>query len=167
MALAVLWLLFTTAWWLMLRLLDPLLERSRDALLQDRIVRGHQAWERQRQLMARERHTRRLRVVELDGEVRWLAPEEIPGFLRRCWRELDLAEGSSWTQIRQQWRRHSLRWHPDHGGDPAIWLRKQRAYEALKWARSDARPVNVGRAAGPRPISPGRRRFPWRDRRGG
>ena len=130
--LAGLWLLILAAWWLTLRLLDPLLERSRDALQRERIQRRIQDWERHRQGLLRQREARLQRVVDLDGEVRWLSPEQMQGFLRCCWSELELAEGSRWSLVRQQWRRRSLRWHPDHGGDTALWLRKQRAYEALR-----------------------------------
>jgi len=163
-----LWVLILAGWWLTLRLIDPLLERSRTAVQQERILRHHQAIAQQRQAMARQRERQRRRVVDLDGQVRWLLPEEIQAFQRRCWSELELAEGSSWAVVRQHWRRNSLRWHPDHGGDPAIWLRKQRAYGALDSARAQpgrARPA----AAEPRQIGGRRRPWPWpwpRPRRG-
>jgi hypothetical protein len=48
----------------------------------------------------------------LDGQVCWLLPEELRAFLRSCWAELELAEGSTWAVVRRHWRRSSLRWHP-------------------------------------------------------
>ncbi|MEB3199817.1 MAG: hypothetical protein VKK62_04735 [Synechococcaceae cyanobacterium] len=163
--LAGLWLLLLAGWQLTLRVLDPLLERSRDAVRHEHIQRRHLEWDRHRQALARRRDARLQRVVDLDGQVRWLSPEEIRTLLQHCWAELELAEGSAWSQVRRQWRRRSLRWHPDHGGDPAVWLRKQRAYEALKLAgcssglgirsRGSSREV-------PGLISAQRRRSPWR-----
>jgi hypothetical protein len=156
-----LWALIMGGWWLALRLIDPLLERSRTSVQQERILRHHQALERQRQALARDRDRQRLQVVDLDGQVCWLLPEQIPAFHRRCWAELGLPEGSPWPVVRQHWRRSSLRWHPDHGGDPALWLRKQRAYGALDKARAQARGLGPGLAQ-PRQLSGRRRPWPWR-----
>jgi hypothetical protein len=100
--------------------------------------------------------------VDLEGQVCWLLPEELRAFQRSCWAELELAEGSSWAVVRRHWRRSSLRWHPDHGGDPLVWLRKQRAYEALNVVRAQ------GLGAASRPDQPkhlGGRRRPWHWRR--
>jgi hypothetical protein len=80
-----------------------------------------------------------------------LLPEELRAFERSCWCELELAEGSAWSVVCQQWRRSSLLWHPDHGGVPALWLRKQRAYEALKRARSKAKDMPAVRRGGDAP----------------
>jgi hypothetical protein len=147
-------------WWLVLRLFDPLLERSRLDVQQERILRHHELLERHRQERAQQLALQRIRVVDLDGQVCWLLPEELRAFERSCWSELELAEGSAWSVVRQHWRRSSLRWHPDHGGVPALWLRKQRAYEALKRARSKAKDMPP-RQAPPRQLG-GRRRFwPW------
>jgi hypothetical protein len=93
-----------------------------------------------------------------------LLPEELRAFLRSCWAELELAEGSTWAVVRQHWRRSSLRWHPDHGGDPALWLRKQRAYEALKRARSKAKDMPPHQVQ-PRQLGSRRRPWPWPWRR--
>lgn len=159
-----LWLSILAGWWLTLRLLDPLLERSRDALRTERILRRHQDWERHRQTLALQSDSPLQRVVDLDGQVRWLSAEQMRSFLRLCWSELELPEGSGWSLVRQQWRRSSLRWHPDHGGDPAIWLRKQRAYEALSSAREQTSMFRSGRAEPPR-ISARRLRRRWSRRR--
>jgi len=158
-----LWLVIQGGWWLVLRLIDPLLERSRLDVQQERILRHHELLERHRRERARELTRQRIRVVDLEGEVCWLLPEELRAFQRNCWAELELAEGSAWSVVRQHWRRSSLRWHPDHGGDPLVWLRKQRAYEALKRARSKAKETPP-RQAQPRQLG-GRRRawsWPWR-----
>jgi len=162
--LVALWLLIFGGWWLVLRLIDPLLERGRVDVQQERILRHHQLLERQRQERARQIARQKIRVVDLEGQVCWLLPEELRDFQRSCWAELELAEGSAWSVVRQHWRRSSLRWHPDHGGDPAVWLRKQRAYGALKNARAQ------GQEAAPSQAQPsqlgGRRRFwPWTWRR--
>jgi len=156
-----LWLLILGGWWLVLRLIDPLLERGRLGVQQERILRLHALQERHRQERARQLERQRLRVVDLEGQVCWMLPEELVAFQRSCWAELELAEGSAWSVVRQHWRRSSLRWHPDHGGDPAIWLRKQRAYEALNRARGPAKEAPPRRAQARR--LGGRRRFwPWR-----
>jgi len=156
-------LLILAGWWLVLRIIDPLLESSRMSVQQERILRHHELLERHRQERARQLALQRIRVVDLDGQVCWLLPEELRAFQRSCWAELELAEGSTWAVVRRHWRRSSLRWHPDHGGDPLVWLRKQRAYEALKRARSQAKDMPP-RQAQPRQLG-GRRRpwlWPWR-----
>jgi len=154
-------LLIQGGWWLMLRLIDPLLERSRLSVQQERILRHHQLLERHRQERARQIERQRSRVVDLDGQVCWLLPEELRAFQRSCWAELELAEGSAWPVVRQHWRRNSLRWHPDHGGDGTLWLRKQRAYEELKRSRAHGQAGNL-RLVPPQQLG-GRRRFwPWR-----
>lgn len=133
--LVVLWLALDRALWLSMRLFDSQLERSRHALEQDRILRQLLALQRQ-QAAAQARQQQRQRVVDLDGRLRWLLPEELRAFQGRCWVELELPVGTPWPMVRRQWRRRSLAWHPDQGGDPADWLRKQRAYEALEAAIS-------------------------------
>jgi len=153
-----LWLLILGGWWLVLRLIDPLLERSRLEVQQERILRHHELLEWHRQERARQLTRQRRRIVDLEGQVCWLLPEELRAFQRSCWAELELAEGSSWAVVRRHWRRSSLRWHPDHGGDPLVWLRKQRAYEALKRARSQVKDMPPRQA---QPKQLGGRRRPW------
>jgi hypothetical protein len=63
--------------------------------------------------------------------------------------------------VRRQWRSSGLRWHPDHGGDPATWLRKQRTYEALKAAASQPRWFDPSEAT-PKRIVAQRQSWPWR-----
>jgi hypothetical protein len=159
--LAGLWMLIYVGWWLLLRFIDPLLERSRASVQQERILKSHGAWQQQQQRRARELANQRRQVVDLDGQPQWLLPEELRAFHQLCWAELGLAADSPWTQVRQQWRRASLRWHPDHGGHPATWLRKQRAYEALKGAASQARWFTPS-AASPRRIGGRAQIWPWR-----
>ena len=42
-----------------------------------------------------------------------------------------MVPGSSWTVVRATWRQNLKRWHPDQGGDPARWNRRNGAYELL------------------------------------
>ena len=132
---------------------------------EERILRGLAAWQQQRQLLAQHRSRQRRLVVDLDGQHCWMLPEEIQSFHQCCWAELGLAASSPWPLVRRQWRRSSLRWHPDHGGDPATWLRKQRAYEALKNAVSQPRWFEPGEAT-PRRIVAQRQSWSWPWRRG-
>jgi predicted nucleic acid-binding Zn-ribbon protein len=46
--------------------------------------------------------------------------------------ELGVLPGSPWTAVRATWRQGLLRWHPDQGGDPAAWPRRQAAYQLLE-----------------------------------
>ena len=160
-----LWGVIYGGWWLLLRLIGSLLERSRAEIQQERILRGLSAWQQQRQLLAQHRSRQRRLVVDLDGQHCWMLPEEIQSFHQCCWAELGLAASSPWPLVRRQWRRSSLRWHPDHGGDPATWLRKQRAYEALKNAVSQPRWFEPGEAT-PRRIVAQRQSWSWPWRRG-
>jgi len=89
------------------------------------------------QLAVRQRRQRQvIAVVDLEGSRRRLSLEEVAPFRRHCCDELGLPEISDWPSVRRFWRRGSLHWHPDRGGDPALWLRKRRAYEALDQLRS-------------------------------
>jgi hypothetical protein len=58
------------------------------------------------------------------------------------------------------WRRSSLRWHPDQGGDHAAWLRRLRAYEALRQLGRDGSARQLVQALPP-PL-PAARRWRWR-----
>jgi hypothetical protein len=134
-------LLADLAWSLINHWVDPAVERVRSASDQERIQRILAA-----RLAARERHQtaaraqgRQVRLTDLNGQPLSLSPDQIPVFHSRCCQELGLPAGSGWPRIRQQWRRQSLRWHPDHGGDTATWLRKQRAYDALQLLKDHAR----------------------------
>jgi hypothetical protein len=163
LALLLLHVLAAGGWWLFDRLMDPMLERSRDALRQEQLLRSLKHGEQLRQQQAAERRRRRQgrRVRDLEGHIRQLLPEELAAFRRLCWAELELPVHSTWTAVRQQWRRCSLRWHPDHGGETATWLRKQRAYEALKDLRDQPSAEGPGQAS----LSATRVRGWWRRRR--
>ncbi len=162
LALLLLHLLAAAGWWLFDRLMDPMLERSRDALRQEQLLRTLKHGEQLRQQQAAERRRRRQsrRVRDLEGQLQQLVPEELAAFRRLCWAELELPAHSSWTAVRQQWRRSSLRWHPDHGGDSATWLRKQRAYDALKDLRDQPSAEGPSQPSLSAPRS--RRGWPWR-----
>ena len=45
--------------------------------------------------------------------------------------ELSLEPGSPWISVRETWRRKVKIWHPDRGGDPRLWNRRQAAYQLL------------------------------------
>ncbi|MFQ6539853.1 MULTISPECIES: hypothetical protein [Aphanothece] len=51
---------------------------------------------------------------------------------REACEELGVLPGSSWQQVRATWRRNLMRWHPDQGGDPGLWPRRQTAYQLLE-----------------------------------
>jgi hypothetical protein len=40
--------------------------------------------------------------------------------------------GSLWQQVRVARRRNLNPWHPDQGGDPNLWSRRQAAYQLLE-----------------------------------
>ena len=46
--------------------------------------------------------------------------------------ELGLPPGSSWSEIRDHWRRQVVRWHPDRGGDLQLWHQRLAAYRLLR-----------------------------------
>jgi hypothetical protein len=54
-------------WWLVLRLFDPLLERSRLDVQQERILRHHELLERHRQERAQQLALQRIRVRAVPG----------------------------------------------------------------------------------------------------
>lgn len=128
---------------LALRLLEHLqgcgLQSLQERLHGDLLLRQVR-WREQELLLEQEaarrrRHQPVVAVVDLEGSRRRLSLEEVAAFRRRCCAELELPEGCDWTSVRRFWRRGSLQWHPDRGGDPAQWLRKRRAYEALDLLR--------------------------------
>ncbi|EDY37896.1 DnaJ domain protein [Cyanobium sp. PCC 7001] len=57
-------------------------------------------------------------------------PED-PAYRDACG-ELGVVPGSPWQQVRAAWRRNLLQWHPDQGGDPNLWSRRQAAYQLLE-----------------------------------
>lgn len=158
-------LLADLAWGLVNRWVDHAVERERCASDQERVQRilSAQIEVRQRQRTAAQALQARVRLTDLSGRPLLLQEDQIPAFHRLCCRELGLPASSGWAQIRSHWRRQSLRWHPDHGGDVDIWLRKNRAYEALRSLQSQRRQWL------PSPLPPllgaGRSRRWWRSNR--
>ena len=71
--------------------------------------------------------------TNLDGKRISLSRQEQRRFQVDCQNVLGLNEVEGTTQqvIRRHWRKQVLRWHPDQGGDPGLWLVRQRAYDAL------------------------------------
>jgi hypothetical protein len=133
--LGLLWLTINVGLDLYLALMDRATQSLRDQLVLERI--HEQARASQRSLIAARKKRQGWSVTDLDGQRRWLERDQLDGFTRSCRLELELNGACSWGELRRHWRRSSLRWHPDHGGDPAIWLRKQRAYEALRLLQRD------------------------------
>lgn len=158
-------LLADLAWGLVNRWVDHAVESARSASDHERVQRilSAQIEVRQRQRTAARALEARVRLTDLNGKPLQLAEDQIPAFQRLCCRELGLPASSRWAQIRSHWRRQSLRWHPDHGGDVDIWLRKNRAYEALRLLQSQRRQWV------PTPLPPllgaGRSRRWWRSNR--
>ncbi len=142
-----LWGLAGLLWSLVDHCADRAVERVRVASEQERVNRifADLTAARNQVRKATEKERRRLRLTDLNGRPLSLSEEQIPAFQRSCCDELGLPAGSGWLRIRQQWRRMSLHWHPDHGGSTAEWLRKQRAYEALRLLSeaSHARPASL------------------------
>ncbi|MEX0588687.1 MAG: hypothetical protein WD136_05475 [Cyanobium sp.] len=50
---------------------------------------------------------------------------------REACEELGVLPGSPWQDVRATWRRNLLHWHPDQGGDPKLWSRRNAAYQLL------------------------------------
>ncbi len=162
LGLAALWWIINLGISLTMALLDRATAYCRDGLAVERI--RLQAREHQRLLDAMARQRRRQHqgwcLVDLDGRKRWLERDQLEGFARSCWLELGLAAPCSPSELRRHWRRGSLRWHPDQGGDPEAWLRRLRAYEALRQLGRDASARTLVRAQPP-PL-PSARRWGWR-----
>lgn len=136
LALAALWWCISVGLTLTLELLDRAVECCRDELAVERI--RHQAGAHQRRLDTLRRRQRGWWLVDLDGRRRWLEQDQLEGFARSCWLALELQAPCSMGELRRHWRRGSLRWHPDQGGDHESWLRRLRAYEALRQLGRDA-----------------------------
>ncbi len=156
-SLAVLWWTISIGLDLSLALMDRATQASRDELALERIQR--QARDNQRRLHAARQQRQGWSLTDLDGQRRWLERSQLEGFALSCRQELELLDACSWSELRRHWRRSSLRWHPDHGGDPANWLRKQRAYEALRQLSRDASASPLARS-----VQPALLRSRWRSR---
>ncbi|MBD2549763.1 hypothetical protein H6G65_09235 [Microcystis elabens FACHB-917] len=146
-----------------LALMDRLTQASRDCIASERFQQ--RAQEQQRTLTEALRRQRGWSITDLDGQRRWLELTQLASFQQSCYGELELQQGCSWAELRRHWRRNSLRWHPDHGGDPNQWLRKQRAYDALRQLGGDTLASRLVRGGASRRSllpPPRRRRWPWR-----
>jgi hypothetical protein len=141
--------------------MDRLTQASRDSLASERIQQ--RAQEQQRNLIEARRRQQGWSITDLDGQRRWLELTQLAAFKQSCFGELELQQGCSWAELRRHWRRSSLRWHPDHGGDPDQWLRKQRAYDALRQLGGDTLASRLGRrgASQRNLLAAPRRRWPW------
>ena len=42
-----------------------------------------------------------------------------------------MVPGSDWAVVRATWRHKLKQWHPDQGGDPQRWMRRNAAYQLL------------------------------------
>ena len=111
-------------------------ERLADEQLLSRVRWREQELQLEQQALRQRRQRQVIAVVDLEGRRRPLGLEDIAPFRRHCCDELGLPEDSDRPSVRRFWRRGSLRWHPDRGGEPGQWLRKRRAYEALDLLRS-------------------------------
>lgn len=52
------------------------------------------------------------------------------GYREAC-EEIGVLPGSDWAVVRATWRRQLKLWHPDQGGDPQRWMRRNAAYQLL------------------------------------
>lgn len=155
--LAVLWCALSLAFSLYLALMVRWSESCRDDLLMDRLLQVVRQRQQQQQLQRQQRQAIGWTLVDLDGRRLWLEASRLEGFVRRCRQELELSAPCTLAELRRHWRRGSLRWHPDRGGDPQVWLRRLRAYEALCQLSGDPRASQLLRTIPP-PLPAGSRR---------
>ncbi len=158
LGLAALWGLLRAGLALYLLLMERWSQNCRDAITSERLQEQGQ---RQQQALNRQRRRRRgWSLVDLDGRTLALEASQLEPFARRCRAELGLSGPCSLSELRRHWRRSSLRWHPDQGGDNAAWLRRLRAYEALRQLGRDGSARQLVQALPP-PL-PAARRWRWR-----
>jgi hypothetical protein len=158
LGLAALWGLLRAGLALYLLLMERWSQNCRDAITSERLQEQGQ---RQQQALNRQRRRRHgWSLVDLDGRRLALEATELEPFARRCRAELGLSGPCSLSELRRHWRRSSLRWHPDQGGDHAAWLRRLRAYEALRQLGRDGSARQLVQALPP-PL-PAARRWRWR-----
>ena len=158
LGLAALWGLLGAGLALYLLLMERWSQNCRDAITSERLQEQGQ---RQQQALNRQRRRPRgWSLVDLDGRTLALEASQLEPFARRCRAELGLSGPCSVSELRRHWRRSSLRWHPDQGGDHAAWLRRLRAYEALRQLGRDGSARQLVQALPP-PL-PAARRWRWR-----
>jgi hypothetical protein len=158
LGLAALWGLLRAGLALYLLLMDRWSQNCRDAITSERLQ--EQGQRHQQALNQQRRRRRGWSLVDLDGRTLALEAKELEPFARRCRAELGLSGPCSVSELRRHWRRSSLRWHPDQGGDNAAWLRRLRAYEALRQLGRDASARQLVQALPP-PLPAVRRRWRW------
>jgi hypothetical protein len=156
--LAALWWSISLAISLTLALMDRATQYCRDGLAVERI--NSQARAHQHQLDTLRRKRQGWCFTNLDGRKQWFERDQLEVFARSCWLELGLSGPCSVSELRRHWRRSSLRWHPDQGGDNAAWLRRLRAYEALRQLGRDASARQLVQALPP-PLPAVSRRWRW------
>lgn len=158
LGLAALWGLLRAGLALSLLLMDRWSQNCRDAIASERL---QQQGQRQQQALNQQRRRRRgWSVVDLDGRTLALEASQLEPFAKLCRAELGLSGPCSVSELRRHWRRSSLRWHPDQGGDNAAWLRRLRAYEALRQLGRDASARQLVRTL-PAPLPAVSRRWRW------
>ncbi|MEA5413647.1 hypothetical protein [Synechococcus sp. BA-132 BA5] len=160
LGLAALWGLLRAGLALYLLLMDRWSQTCRDAITSERLL---QQGQRQQQALHRQRQRRRgWSLVDLDGRPLALEASQLEPFARRCRAELGLSGPCSVSELRRHWRRSSLRWHPDQGGDNGAWLRRLRAYEALRQLGRDPNARQLVKVLPPTLPARSRLRRPWR-----
>ncbi len=158
LGLAALWGMLRAGLALSLLLMDRWSQNCRDAIASERL---QQQGQRQQQALNQQRRRRRgWSVVDLDGRTLALEASQLEPFAKLCRAELGLSGPCSVSELRRHWRRSSLRWHPDQGGDNAAWLRRLRAYEALRQLSRDASARQLVRTLPP-PLPAVSRRWRW------
>lgn len=135
--LAALWGLLGAGLHLYMVLMDRFSQSCRDSLASERL--RQQAQHLQHRLQQQRQQRLGWSLVDLDGRRLSLAFDQLDAFTQRCRSELGLQAPCSSQELRRHWRRSSMRWHPDQGGDPQAWLRRLRAYEALRQLEQDSR----------------------------
>ena len=125
-------------WWLVLKAVEPLLEKARDSIKHEHInklqnIRAeHQRRQQEIIAAAKARKVSSKKFVTPSGQTVILNTLEQLSLQRNCLMELHLSPNANWPAIKKAWRRQALIYHPDRGGDQDLWLRKLRAYEALE-----------------------------------
>jgi len=59
------------------------------------------------------------------------AGEHLPKVYCEACEEIGVVPGSDWAVVRATWRRNIKLWHPDQGGNPERWMRRNAAYQLL------------------------------------
>ena len=121
-------------WQIFLWVSSRSVDRVRTSTQVEQINALHSRWLQRLEFEAqRKREAEKRAFTDLDGKRVYLNRQEQQEFKNECLQVLGLSTSQRYTKqsIRQHWRKHVLRWHPDQGGDSEIWLAKIRAYEAL------------------------------------